>query len=176
MLMRIWVAMLTLACFWLTSVAIASFAVSSLAENSIPSSQWIGNKAIAVAKAEFGVVKVDSKGKVILIPTNKVPLLEGKKYGWRIRLKDYNGAVTWREVLRLPKLPQNWSTVNGENFSISATGTTGETTRTEYTSNGVIENFWTITTGDPIGKHRIDVYVNNHSIAVFGFEVVAVKK
>jgi hypothetical protein len=174
--MRIWVAKLTLACCWLTSVAIASFAVSSLAENPIPLSQPIAKKAIAVAKAEFGVVRVDSKGKVTLIPTSKVPLHEGNKYGWRIRLKNYKGAVTWREVLRLPKLPQTWSTVHGEDFSISATGTAGETTRTEYTPNGVIENFWTITSGDPIGKHRIEVYVNNHSIAAFGFEVVAVKK
>ncbi|MFH7025919.1 MAG: hypothetical protein ACHBN1_11070 [Heteroscytonema crispum UTEX LB 1556] len=175
--MRIWVATLTLACCWLTSVAIASFAVSCLAENSTSSSsQSVSAKAIAVAKAEFGVVRVDSKGKVILIPTSTVPLQEGNKYGWRIRLKDYKGVVTWREVLRLPKLPQTWSTVHGEDFSISATGTAGETTRTEYTPNGVIENFWTITSGDPIGKHRIEVYVNNHSIANFGFEVVAVKK
>jgi hypothetical protein len=42
--------------------------------------------------------------------------------------------------------------------------------------NGVIENFWTIAPGDPSGKHKIEVYIDNRRIAAFEFEVVRLKQ
>jgi hypothetical protein len=38
--------------------------------------------------------------------------------------------------------------------------------------NGVIENFWTIAAGDPLGKHQIEVYIDEHLIGTFAFEIV----
>jgi hypothetical protein len=40
----------------------------------------------------------------------------------------------------------------------------------------VIENFWTITPGDPLGKHRIEVYIDDRLISTFEFELIPVKQ
>jgi hypothetical protein len=171
--MRIWAATVVLTSFWLMSGVIAT---SALADNAKTSSGLISQsnnaKPITVNKAEFGLVRVDSKGKFSFTPTIRVPLQEGVKYGWRIQLQNYKGEVKWREVLRLPKPPETWATDDGENLTLSADGSEAVTNRIESTTDGVIENFWTIAPGDPIGKHRIQVYINDRLIAAFDFEIV----
>jgi len=170
MQLRNWTATLVL------SSLLTTWVIASLAVNAITSSESIAANPIIVSKAEFGIFRVENNGKVTFIATNKVPLNEGNQYGWRIWLKDYQGEVTWREVLRLPKLPESWSTDNGENFSITANGAQGVTTRTQSPKSGIIHNSWTMVSGDPIGKHTIDIYIADHRIASFAFEIVPVKK
>ncbi|MBO3461099.1 hypothetical protein G7B40_024260 [Aetokthonos hydrillicola Thurmond2011] len=167
MRLRNWATTVLLSSFFVTSWVIASSAF-----NAMTSAESIAAKPIVVSKAEFGLFKFDHKGKVTFIPTDKVLLTEGNQYGWRIWLKDYHGEVKWREVLRLPKLPESWSTDHGENFSMTANGTGGVTTRTQPVKNGVIQNYWTVLHGDPVGKHTVEVYVYNRRLASFNFEVL----
>jgi hypothetical protein len=182
MLKRIWIATLILSSSCFISPVIGIFTVntnSSFVDKATaysPPSPRKNKKAVIVSKAEFGVVRIDSKGKVTLIPTTRVPYEEGKRYGWRIHLKEYQGTLTWQEILKLPKVPETWGTENGETFSVSPSGKEGVTKRTELIQNGVIENFWTIAPGDPIGKHKIDINVGDRSIASFEFEVTSLKK
>jgi hypothetical protein len=61
---------------------------------------------------------------------------------------------------------------NNKNFSISKDGKTATSTRTVTPVNGVIENFWTIAAGDPLGKHQIEVYIDERLIGTFAFEIV----
>ncbi|MDF5736563.1 MULTISPECIES: hypothetical protein [unclassified Nostoc] len=150
-------------------------ATSVSVENPISFPAPTNTKQITVINTEFGLKRVDSKGNVTIFQTTRVPLQEGTAYGWRIKLKDYQGEVKWREVLHLPKPPETWGTDNGEDFSISADGTTSVTRRTQSTPNGVIENFWTIAPGDPVGKHRIEVYIDDRLISTFEFELILVK-
>jgi hypothetical protein len=173
--MKIGAAGLLLASFWLISGVIASNATPVVAESPPESSLFSNRKQITVSKAEFGVKIIDSKGKVSFFRTTKVQLQEGDAYGWRIKLENYRGEVKWREVLKLPKPPETWSTEDGEDFSISTDGTTAVSKRTQTATNGVIENFWTIAPGDPLGKHQIKVYVDDRLMATFDFEIVATK-
>ncbi|BAZ79722.1 MAG: hypothetical protein ACKO9I_11215 [Sphaerospermopsis kisseleviana] len=144
-----------------------------LAEAPPEVSQLVNGKQINVSKSEFGVRIVDSQGKANFFPTTKVPLKKGDAYGWRMTLQNYQGKVKWREVLRLPKAPETWATPEkDENFSLSADGSTAITTRTQTVKNGVIENYWKIAPGDPLGKHRIEVYVDDRLISIFEFETV----
>ncbi len=176
MFMRIWAVTIVLTSSLLMSGVIHT---SALANNAKTSSQSISQPQpnnstnISVTKAEFGVAKVDSQGKITFIPTMKVPLEKGKKYGWRIQLQNVKGEVTWREVLSLPKPPETWATDNGENFTLSSDGTEAISKRTQLPKDGVIENFWAIAPGDPPGKHKIQVYIEDRLIANFEFEVVA---
>ncbi|WP_016952236.1 hypothetical protein [Anabaena sp. PCC 7108] len=175
MLIRIWAARLFLTSFWLILGAITADLNNNrivLAEAPLEYSQSINGKKITVAKSEFGVRIVDGEGKVNFFPTTKVPLKKGDAYGWQIKLPNHRGKVKWREVLSLPKAPETWSTQESENFSISSDGTTAITKRTETPVNGVIKNFWKIAPGDPLGKHKIEVYVEESLIATFEFEVV----
>jgi hypothetical protein len=175
MLTRIWAARVVLAFSWLISGVITSEPINAssvLAQKVMPFSQPTNQTQISVSKVEFGMRKVDSKGKATFIPTTRVPLEEGITYGWRIKLKDYQGEVKWWEILRLPKPPQTWGTDNGEDFSISRDGTTVVTRRTQSASDGVIENFWTIAPGDPVGKHKMEVYIDDRMIGSFQFEII----
>ncbi|MEA5582414.1 hypothetical protein VB620_13820 [Nodularia harveyana UHCC-0300] len=130
-------------------------------------------KPITPSTSEFGVVTVDSKNNTEFIPTTRVVLSEGGKYGWRIQLNDYKGKVTWREVLRLPKPPETWATNDGQSLSLSSDGIEAITTRTVFTNDGKIENFWTMIPGDPGGQHQIQVYIDDRLIATFDFEVIS---
>lgn len=183
--MRIWAATVVLTSSWLIAGMIASIskpmnATLALANNPVTSSQSISlvnnTKQITVSKAEFGVLRAGFNGKENFTPTRRVLLNQGGKYGWRIQLKDYKGEVTWREVLQLPKRPETWATDDGENFSISPDGIQAVTRRTQSTSDGAIENFWTITPGDPGGKHKIQVYIEDRLIATFEFEVISLRR
>ncbi|BAU07334.1 hypothetical protein [Fischerella sp. NIES-3754] len=170
---KVWVCSVGLALSWLISPVLAVEAVK------LPNRQVQKNttaKPIVVSKAEFGVFRVEKNGKTTLIPTTKVPLQEGIAYGWRVQLKDYQGEVTWREVLQLPKPPESWATSNTDNFSLSPDGTAANIQRTDSIKDGVITNSWTIATGDPMGKHKIQVYIGDRRIATFEFEVVPAKR
>ena len=144
-------------------------------ENNIESTSLISSKPITVKKAEFGVLRTEKNGKVTFIPTTKVPFKEGKVYGWRIQLQNYQGKLTWLEVLTLPKPPLTWGTDNGEHFFLSLDGTKSVVKRTDLVKKGVVSNFWTVSTGDPVGKHILEVYVDKRRIATFKFEVVRSK-
>jgi hypothetical protein len=177
-LMRTWATIAVLASSWLIFGVICSepiAATSGVAQNATPFPTPTSLKKITVSNAEFGLKRVDSKGNVTIFRTTRVPLQQGNAYGWRIKLKDYQGEVKWREVLHLPKPPETWGTDNGEDFSISADGTTSITRRTQSAPGGVIGNFWTIAPGDPLGKYRIDIYIDDRLIGTFEFEVIAVK-
>ncbi|BAZ91194.1 hypothetical protein [Cylindrospermopsis raciborskii] len=131
------------------------------------------NQSIPVLKSEFGVRIVDGQGKVNFFPTTRIPLKRGDVYGWRITLENYRGQVKWREVLRLPKAPETWITQDKKhNFSLGADGTTAITRRTQMAKDGVIENYWQISPGDPLGQHKIEVYVDDSLITTFEFETV----
>ncbi|MEA5604184.1 hypothetical protein [Nostoc sp. UHCC 0252] len=176
--MRIWATIAVLASSWLIFEVIYSEpinATSVLRESNISTFAPRNTKQITVSNTEFGLKRVDSKGNVTIFRTTRVPLQEGNIYGWRIKLKDYQGEVKWREVLYLPKPPETWGTDNGEDFSISKDGTTSITRRTQSALDGVIENFWTIAPGDPVGKYRIEVYIDDRLIGNFEFEVIPVK-
>ncbi|MEA5618129.1 hypothetical protein VB711_09815 [Cronbergia sp. UHCC 0137] len=175
MLKKIWVTRVLLTSLSLIfGVIVTDFnnATLVLAENPPESSQLVDTETITISKSEFGIKKVDSQGKVNFLPTNKVVLKAGDSYGWRIQLQNHKPVVTWREVLTLPKAPETWATQESDNFSISPDGTTATSKRKQTLTNGMIENFWTIAPGDPVGQHKIEVYIDQHLIGTFEFEIV----
>ncbi|MGH1393683.1 MAG: hypothetical protein ACRAVC_06580 [Trichormus sp.] len=167
--MRIWAATVVLTGSLVMSGVIHP---AVLANNAKTPSQPNKAQQINVHKAEFGIAKIDSQGRLNFTPTTKVPLATGNKYGWRIQLQNVQGEVTWREVIRLPKPPETWATDNGENFNLSPDGIEAISRRTQLTKDGVIQNFWTIAPGDPPGKHTIHVYVDDRLVGNFEFEVL----
>lgn len=177
--MRIWAATVVLTSSLVISGVLHPSVLANTANissQSISQSQSTKPQEIDVSKAEFGIAKIDSEGKFKFIPATRIPLQEGSKYGWRIKLKNVQGEVTWREVIRLPKPPETWATDNGENFKLSTDGTEAISNRRQVVKDGVIENFWTIAPGDPPGKHTIHVYVNNSLVGNFEFEILPMQK
>lgn len=177
--MKIWAATFLFAFCGILSPAKASDTAKvayARGDNTIKSKAIISSKPIVVKKAEFGVLRNESNGKVTFIPTTKVPFQEGKVYGWRIQLQDYQGELTWQEVLTLPKPPLTWGTDNGAHFFLSPDGTKSVIKRTNFVKKGIVKNFWTVSPGDPTGKHVLEVYAGKRRIATFKFEVVPSSK
>ena len=176
--MKIWATTLVLAFFGMISPLIASPTAIAYEgkSNTIKSKAIIANKPIIVKKAEFGVLRTGKNGKTTFIPTTKVPFQEGKVYGWRIQLQDYQGELTWQEVLTLPKPPLTWGTDNGEHFFLSPDGTKSVIKRSANVKKGIVSNFWTVSSGDPDGLHILEVYAGKRRIATFKFEVIQTLK
>lgn len=167
-------ATIVLTISWLISSCLAFPAANPTLASSATESTIA--RRIVPLKAEFGVLRIDSTGKSTFTPTDKILLYQGGKYGWRIQLKNHHGKVTWREVLQLPKSPETWATDDGQNFSLSQDGTEAVTMRTQSAQNGVIQNFWTMVPGDPSGQHQIQVYIDNHLVCTFDFEVISLRE
>ncbi|AFY57134.1 hypothetical protein Riv7116_4720 [Rivularia sp. PCC 7116] len=172
--MKIWATTFFLAFVGLISPVKAAEVMIAYdsANTAIKSKATTLRKPIIVKKAEFGVLRTDKNGKVTFIPTTKVPYQEGKVYGWRIQLQGYEGKLTWQEVLTLPKPPLTWGTDNGQHFFLSPDGTKSVIKRTDSIKKGIVNNFWTVSSGDPEGLHVIEVYAGKRRIAKFKFEVV----
>jgi hypothetical protein len=174
MKLKVMLAVMTIAFSCLTSSVMAREGlniISSSASNAKDSVSPTDIKPITVAKAEFGIFRVDESGSLTFIPTNKVPLQEGTSYGWQIQLDGYEGSVTWKEVFKLPKPAETW--VNSENVTISEDRTEAVTVRTVQTEDGIIANSWSVAAGDPVGNHKIEIYIDNRRVASFNFEVVS---
>ena len=171
--MKIWATTLFFAFLGFSPVK-ASEVVIAYEDTSatIKSKAIISNKPVIVKKAEFGVLRKDKNGKTTFIPTTKIPLKEGQIYGQRILLEDYKGKLTWQEVLTLPKPPSSWGTDNGEHFFLSPDGTKSVIKRTDFVKKGIVDNFWTVSSGDPVGKHVMEVYAGKRRIATFKFELI----
>ncbi|MBV6627732.1 MAG: hypothetical protein KI793_33210 [Rivularia sp. (in: Bacteria)] len=171
--MKIWATTFLLAFVALISpVKAAEVMIDEGTNTAIKSREITPKRPIIVKKAEFGVLRTEKNGQVTFIPTTKVPYEEGKVYGWRIQLQGYEGKLTWQEVLTLPKPPLTWGTDNGEHFFLSPDGTKSVIKRTDLIKKGIVNNFWTVSSGDPEGLHVIEIYAGKRRIARFKFEVV----
>ncbi|MGB3637526.1 MAG: hypothetical protein WBA39_08110 [Rivularia sp. (in: cyanobacteria)] len=171
--MKIWAITLFLAFFGFSPVKATEVVIAYEGTSAtIKSKAIISKKPIIVKKAEFGVLRTEKNGETTFIPTTKVPYQEGKVYGWRIQLQGYEGELTWLEVLTLPKPPLTWGTDNTEDFFLSPDGTVAVIKRTHDVKKGVVKNFWTVSSGDPVGLHVMEIYAGKRRIATFKFEVV----
>ncbi|CAG1021021.1 hypothetical protein DOJK_00722 [Patescibacteria group bacterium] len=125
-------------------------------------------KHIEIIKAEFGLIENNQ-----LIPSEKVPLIIGQTYGWRIELNTNKPKIKWREQFILPKAPKTWGGVNkiaGSN-AISTDKRVSITEREVIPENGVISNAWSVVQGDPTGRYMIRVIIENQQERVFTFDV-----
>jgi hypothetical protein len=123
---------------------------------SMPEGDATETEAEPGAVFEFGVYTDDG-----FVPATRVPLTVGTTFGWRLYLGDCDGdgpAVDFVEVLRAPTAPREWL---GSGFDVSDDGTTSTLRDTVWPVDGVIENAWVVTEGDPAGVHEVRVTVGD---------------
>lgn len=91
-------------------------------------------------------------------------------FGWLLTVAPQKGTVTVREELRLPARAPNWG--ESENSTVHP-DRAGATSRIEADlSEGMIANEWCLSPGDPLGAHRVSVYLGDRLLHQFDFEVV----
>ena len=127
---------------------------------------------IQVVTAQFGVVGADPSGRRLLYETDKCPAIPAAPYGWYILFKTSKPTVVWREEFELPEAPPTWGPGEAMGiFSISPDRKTAVTERIIPTRLGFIANEWRYAPGDPIGAHKMRVYIDGQLVREFSFDI-----
>jgi hypothetical protein len=127
---------------------------------------------VQVVTAQFGVFGADPSGRRLLYETNKFPAVPAAPYGWYILFKTSKPTVIWREEFELPEAPPTWGPGEALGiFSISPDRKTAVTERIIPTRLGFIANEWRYAPGDPIGAHKMRVYIDGQLIREFSFDI-----
>lgn len=127
---------------------------------------------IQVVTAQFGVFGADPSGRRLLYETDKFPAIPAAPYGWYILFKTSKPTVVWREEFELPEAPPTWGPGEAMGiFSISPDRKTAVTERIIPTRLGFIANEWRYAPGDPIGAHKMRVYIDGQLVREFSFDI-----
>ncbi len=127
---------------------------------------------VQVVTAQFGVFGADPNGRRLLYETDKFPAIPAAPYGWYILFKTSKPTVVWREEFELPEAPPTWGPGEAMGiFSISPDRKTAVTERIIPTRLGFIANEWRYAPGDPIGAHKMRVYIDGQLIREFSFDI-----
>jgi hypothetical protein len=165
----------------LTIVAAALVAACAAPEKPAPPVAAVATEApLAVAKspalevvsAQFGVFGADQAGRRILYETDKFPAVIAAPYGWYIVFKTSKPTVIWREEFELPEPPPTWGPGEAMGiYTISPDRKTAVTERIIPTRLGFIANEWRYAPGDPVGAHKMRVYIDGQLIREFAFDI-----
>lgn len=127
---------------------------------------------IEVVSAQFGLFGADAQGRRILYETDRFPAVISAPYGWYVVFKADQPTVVWREEFELPVAPPTWGP--GETlgvFTVSPDRRTAVTERIIPTRVGFVSNEWRYAPGDPIGAHKMRVYLDGQLVKEFSFEI-----
>ncbi len=132
----------------------------------------IKGSALEVVSAQFGVFGADQAGRRILYETDKFPAVVAAPYGWYIVFKTSKPTVIWREEFELPEPPPTWGPGEAMGiYTISPDRKTAVTERIIPTRLGFIANEWRYAPGDPVGAHKMRVYIDGQLIREFAFDI-----
>ena len=127
---------------------------------------------LEVVSAQFGVFGADPTGRRVLYETAKFPAVIAAPYGWYIIFKTEKPTVIWREEFELPEPPPTWGPGEAMGiYTISPDRKTAVTERIIPTRLGFIANEWRYAPGDPIGAHKMRVYLDGQLIREFAFDI-----
>ena len=127
---------------------------------------------LEVVSAQFGVFGADPTGRRVLYETAKFPAVIAAPYGWYIIFKTEKPTVIWREEFELPEPPPTWGPGEAMGiYTISPDRKTAVTERIIPTRLGFIANEWRYAPGDPLGAHKMRVYIDGQLIREFAFDI-----
>jgi hypothetical protein len=127
---------------------------------------------VDVVSAQFGVFLADGAGRRILHETDKFPAVVSAPFGWFILFKTDKPTIVWREEFELPEEPPTWGP--GEPmgvFHVSPDRKTAVTERVIPSRLGFVSHEWRYAPGDPIGAHKIRVYIDGQLVKEFRFDI-----
>ena len=127
---------------------------------------------VEVVSAQFGVYGADNDGRRVLFETDNFPAITAAPYGWFIIFKADKPTVTWREEFELPAPLANWGPGEAMGvFTVSPDRKTAVTERIIPTRLGFVGNEWRYAPGDPVGAHKMRIYIDGQLIREFSFDI-----
>jgi hypothetical protein len=166
------VALVSLAVLAAGCAAPEASAPVSPATAAVPAPLAAKSTPIEVVSAQFGVFGADPTGRRVLYETDKFPGVVAAPFGWFIVFKTDRPTVIWREEFELPEAPPTWGPGEAMGiYTISPDRKTAVTERIIPTRLGFIANEWRYAPGDPIGAHKMRVYIDGQLIREFSFDI-----
>lgn len=130
-----------------------------------------GQSDLEVRRAEFGLFNKDASDRFTFVPAERVPLVPGQAYGWRIFIKTNKVRVKWREEFELPQAPGTWGEGEAKGrYTISGDRRLSVTERETDSGRGVIVNMWSVAPSDPAGRYVMRIFVEGRLVATFDFD------
>jgi len=109
----------------------------------------------------------------MLHQTEKIPAIEGRRFGWFLLIRVLTEKVTMREEYELPQPLASWGTGEAEGeFRVSTDRRTAISERVLKKGNYAFVGVWAFREGHPFGTQMIRIYANGRLIKAFEFEVV----
>jgi nuclease S1 len=118
---------------------------------------------LRLISAQLGLLESTAAGGVAIRETTEIPRVPGATFGWILTFDSLDREVAWREELVLSAPPLH----AGDAKQVSPRKLVREgRARLEQ---GRLAQQWTLDAGDPIGAHRIRVYVDGRLAKSFRF-------
>ena len=152
--------------------AVVATPMSTAAASKGPDTAAAQPAHVEVVSAQFGIFGADSLGRRMLYETSNFPAIVAAPYGWYILFKADKPTVVWREEFELPEAPPTWGPGEALGiFLVSPDRKTAVTERIIPTKLGFVANEWRYASGDPVGPHKMRVYIDGQLIREFSFNI-----
>jgi hypothetical protein len=126
-----------------------------------------------VGKFKFGILRLKSNGDYVMdVETTRIPLML-KDTGFRFGISFENSGgemIEWYEVVQLPRPLKQ---VGGDLVQVDRNVLQSATLASN--DKKIVDQFW-FDEGDPLGRHRMQIFVNGVLEYQVDFEVVEPRK
>jgi hypothetical protein len=119
----------------------------------------------AMHDAAFGVDAMLDDGSQYFFETKHIPLVPGTSFGWRLKLAEPDRPMLLREEFVLPAPPAYWGV--SSDTMLSDDRRVAITERIVTPENGRLESRWVVTPGDPAGRYRLRVFLDDALVGNF---------
>ncbi len=159
MMTRIWTGIIACA----AAIAVGG---GGLAASSAAPSRGATRADATIAFGQFNLKDGKNWVSPTFTETKRVQMVDAETgYGWRMTLPEMEPGQTvkMREVLTLPDAPAHWGI--SPDVTISTDRRRATTRRSMIPHEGVIQNIWIFSEGDPRGIYTLDVFINGEAVA-----------
>ncbi len=126
---------------------------------------------LEVVLVEFGAFEYDQTlGEVVFTASDKLEMIPGKTYGWRVKLKTLRESVNWVERVTLPAQPEHWGVSSQVTLSPDRRSATTRSS-SSVDKKGYISNYWIFSQGDPLGAYHLNLSIEGVEVARSSFNV-----
>lgn len=128
---------------------------------------------VDIVGAEFGLFDGSRPGELVFEPTAVVPHKVGQRYGWVIEVRTPKRSLAVREeyLLPLPSAAAEAADAVAQSLTLPAERRSQVSQRQLVPVDGRIYGEWSVGPGEPRGRRRLQVLIENRPAATFEYAV-----
>ena len=121
-------------------------------------------------KLKFGAIKEGSDKKSVIIKET-LEIQYGQPFGYKLQLPDNNIHEVYDKIY-FPKPPKVFTgDLSHNNLNSAVSGVKSQPNRVTE----IAQNFYWFDEGDPLGEHKLEIYIDNELSETINFNVIKTK-